>query len=258
MADRFQVIVWDLPGLGQSPEPLDGRYTLERMAQNLKAVLGLASGRPAILVGHSIGGMTILTLCRLFPELFTDSIAGIVLTNSTDRTPTKTSTAGGLMDALLRPVFVPLLHVVRWLSPLFWVSQWIGYFNGSAHIVAALTGFAGTQTRGQIERAAYLSTIARPSVLARGALAMAGYDEAETLRSVPVPILLVTGSLDRLTVPEASRAMSQKARHADLVRLAPAGHQGVWERHAEFSLALAAFVARSADGAKESPGSTAA
>jgi pimeloyl-ACP methyl ester carboxylesterase len=107
LAERFQIIVWDLPGLGKSPEPFDGHYSLERLAADLKAVIGLAGGRPAILVGHSIGGMTILTLCRLFPQLLGSSVAGIVLANSTDRTPTKTTTAAGLMDALLRPVWVP-------------------------------------------------------------------------------------------------------------------------------------------------------
>jgi pimeloyl-ACP methyl ester carboxylesterase len=187
--------------------------------------------------------MTILTLCQLFPELLGRSVSGIVLTNSTDRTPTKTATAAGLVDAL-RPLWVVLLYLVRFLWPVVWVGQWLGFLNGSAHIISALTGFAGKQTRGQIDRAAYLSARASPSVLARGVLAMFGYDEPDILRSIQIPVLVVTGNLDRLTVPEASAAMSQKAPRSDLVRLTPAGHQGIWEQHAQLAQAVVWFAAQ--------------
>jgi pimeloyl-ACP methyl ester carboxylesterase len=126
--------------------------------------------------------------------------------------------------------------------------QWLGYLNGSAHIETALTGFAGKQTRGQIDRAAYLSASARPSVVARGVIAMADYDEPLTLQSVPVPVLVVTANLDRMTIPEASLAMATKAPSAELVRLTPAGHQGIWEQHAQFGQTLIWFANRCLGG----------
>ena len=52
LADTFHVIVWDLPGLGRSLQPSDQDYSLDRMADDLAAVLaGTAGGRPAVLVG---------------------------------------------------------------------------------------------------------------------------------------------------------------------------------------------------------------
>jgi pimeloyl-ACP methyl ester carboxylesterase len=95
-----------------------------------------------------------------------------------------------------------------------------------------------------VDRAAYLSARANPSVLARGVLAMFGYDAPNVLRSIQIPVLIVTGNLDRLTIPEASAAMSQKAPRSDLVRLTPAGHQGIWEQHAQLTQALTWFASQ--------------
>ncbi len=36
LADRFRLVLWDLPGLGLSTQPADGRYSLEGMARDLR------------------------------------------------------------------------------------------------------------------------------------------------------------------------------------------------------------------------------
>ena len=65
LSDRFRVIVWDLPGLGLSKKPDDNNFALEKLAADLGTVLAAtAGGRPAILAGHSIGGMITLTFCK--------------------------------------------------------------------------------------------------------------------------------------------------------------------------------------------------
>src|SRR3954466_13770781 len=61
LAGRFRLVMWDLPGLGLSKQPRDGRYSLERMAGDMRAVLeATAKDRPVVLLGHSIGGMITL------------------------------------------------------------------------------------------------------------------------------------------------------------------------------------------------------
>jgi alpha/beta hydrolase family protein len=118
LADRFRLVLWDLPGLGLSRQPQDGRYSLERMAGDLRAVLDATAGnRPVVLVGHSIGGMTILTFCRLFPGLLGREVAGIVLVNTTYTMPLNTAFAGGLLGVLRSPVLVPLLYLTTCCGP---------------------------------------------------------------------------------------------------------------------------------------------
>jgi pimeloyl-ACP methyl ester carboxylesterase len=154
LARRFRVIAWDLPGLGQSKVQDTSDVSLSQMAQNLRVVLALA-GRPAILVGHSIGGMTIETLARDNPELFGREIAGVVLVNTTYTNPLETIVLSRLFKALRWPVIEPMMHLQIWLHPLAWLSSWQSYLSGSSHLAARL-GFSRGVTRSQLEHTTLL------------------------------------------------------------------------------------------------------
>src|SRR3712207_290597 len=91
LTDRFRLIVWDLPGLGRSTRPTNNDYSMEKLARDLEAVLGFAGNRPAILLGHSIGAMVILTFCRLFPAALGTRVAGLVLAHATYTNPMRTT-----------------------------------------------------------------------------------------------------------------------------------------------------------------------
>jgi pimeloyl-ACP methyl ester carboxylesterase len=245
LADRFRVVTWDLRGLGRSARPAGGPhggYALEAMAGDLAAVLDAAGGRPAVLVGHSIGGMVLLTFCRRFPERLGRDVAGLVLVNTTSTDPVRTTSFAPVFRALRGPLLVPLLYLVQGLWPAVWAANWLSYANGTAHLLAALSGFAGAQTRAQLELAARLSVRASPAVLAPGVRAMFAYDAEATLARLPVPVLVVTGDRDRVLVPEASARMRDAIPGAALVALAPAGHMALLEQHEAFGDALAAFA----------------
>ncbi len=72
-ADHMAVS-WDLRGHGESDTPPPGSYSREHALSDLRAVLD-AVGRPAILVGHSLGGYLSLAHALDCPE----DIAGLVL-----------------------------------------------------------------------------------------------------------------------------------------------------------------------------------
>jgi len=82
LSERFQVIAWDMPGLGHSQKPKEGDYSLERHARDLVAVIGVAAGQLAVLVGHSMGGMVLLTFCRLFPQHLGATVRGLALVDT--------------------------------------------------------------------------------------------------------------------------------------------------------------------------------
>ena len=241
LRDRFQVIVWDMPGLGHSQKPAHGDYSLERHAQDLEAVIGVAAGQPVMLVGHSMGGMVLLTFCRLFPQHLNATVRGLALVDTSYTNPIRTTTASGFMRAIQNPVLRPLLHVTAWLAPLVWVMSWLGYLNGSSHLIGMLVGFAGSQTRGQLDMATRYNPLAWPGVQARQALAMLRYDATAVLDALSVPTLVFTGHLDRLIVPETATFMSEHVPHAQLVRLEPAGHMAIFEAHQQLVSELATF-----------------
>lgn len=77
LAERWHVIVPDLPGAGGSP--LDGDMSLAEMAEKIQLVLdGLGVGR-ALLAGHSMGGYVALAFARQWPHM----VAGLSLVHST-------------------------------------------------------------------------------------------------------------------------------------------------------------------------------
>jgi len=201
------------------------------MAGDLEAVLGLAGSRPALLVGHSIGGMIMLTFCRLFPEALGPRVSGLVLTHTTYTNPVRTTKLRSFYAAIQKPVLEPLCHLMIWTAPLVWVMNFLSYLNGSLHQSNDSQVFCGTESRGQLDWICRFMIKAWPGVLARGMLGMFRYDATETLATIPVPALVVAGDKDVTTQPDASLVMAEAIPSAELVSLAPGKHMGLIEHH---------------------------
>ncbi len=246
LAPRFRLIVWDLPGLGLSSKPADNDYALDKLAGHLAAVLDLAGGKPAVLVGHSIGGMTSLTFCKLFPEALGSKVAGLVLIHTTPTNPVFTKKPTWLLPAIQKPLLEPLCWAVVGLSPVVWSLTLWSYVSGSAHRSNHKSLFAGTESRGQLEFSTRFIVKASPAVLARGTLAMFRYDATQVLPRVTVPTLVVAADQDITTIPEASKQIAAGVPGATLATLAPAKHLGLIEHHAEVSRLVEAFCDRHA------------
>ena len=243
LSGDFQLIVWDLPGLGKSTRPTNRDYSMENLSRDLEAVLELTGDRPAILLGHSIGGMITLTFCRLFPEALRARVRGIALVQTTYTNPVRTTKMASFFTALQRPVIVPLLHLTIWLSPLVWLSNWMSYLNGSAFLSTKSSGFAGTETWEELNFVTRFQLQASPAVLARGMFAMLRYDATAALKAIKVPALVVAGNRDPVCAPEASERMQRDIPGAQMVRLAPAKHMGLIEHHAHFAKIVNQFSA---------------
>src|ERR1700758_1353781 len=224
LSGDFQLIVWDLPGLGRSTRPANRDYSMENLSRDLEAVLRLACDRPAVLLGHSIGGMITLTFCRLFPEALRARVRAIALVQTTYTNPVRTTNMAGLFTALERPVIVPLMHLTIWLSPLVWLSNWMSYLNGSAFLSTKSSGFAGTETWEELNFVTRFQLQASPAVLARGMFAMLRYDATGVLKDINVPALVLAGDRDSVCKPEASESMHWDIPGAKLTQLAPAKH----------------------------------
>jgi pimeloyl-ACP methyl ester carboxylesterase len=242
MGERYRLVLWDLPGLGHSTRPTPPDYSLAMMARALDTILTFLGPRPVVLVGHSIGGMILLTLGRLFPATLR-RVGGMVLAHTTYTNPVRTTAKHRLYTALQQPVLEPLLQLAIWLSPVLWLLTVLSYLNGSAHASTARQSFAGTQTRQQVQFVTRCLLHTSPAVLAHGMLGMLRYDATTTLATLDVPVLLVAGDQDTTTVPAASTFMRAAIPGAQLTTLTPAKHQGLLEHHAQFAEAVAAFAA---------------
>ena len=241
LSSRFRLILWDLPGLGRSAATPGEAINLEAFAADLRTVMSLAGGAPVVLVGHSIGGMTIQTLARNHPELFGREISGVVLLNTTYTNPLKTMILSSLAQALRFPLIEPVMRLTILLQPLAWLSTWQSYLNGTSHLANRI-GFGTHVTRSQLEHVTLLATRNPPGNIQRGNLAMFRWDATGALASLPVPVLIVGGDLDIVTKPEASRDMHADAPQSRLRVVEGANHMGFLERPDVYNPLIAEFV----------------
>jgi pimeloyl-ACP methyl ester carboxylesterase len=229
LEERFRIIVWDLPGLGQSRGPANGDFRLEKMADDLAAVVQATDCRQAILVSHSIGGMITQTFCRLHPQMLNQQVAGIVLLHTTYTNPLNTAFGRTLWKTIEKPVIVPLCHLTIWLAPLAWLSNWQSFLNGNLHLSTRLSSFSGRQTWSHLHEAAWLAAKAWPGVVGRGNLAMLSFDEQQTLPKIDSPVLVVAAQHDRMTCPDASDRLATLLPHS-LETAVRAGHLSFYEQ----------------------------
>lgn len=234
----MQVITWDLPGLGRST--LRGTLTLAHLAQSLKCVMALAGDRPVVLVGHSIGGMTLQTLVRDEPGFVETRVAGLVLLNTTYTNPLRTMILSPLMRTLQRPVLIPVMHLVRWLQPLIWLIGWQSYLSGSAHMAQRL-GFGPDVTRSQLDHTTLLVTRNAPGVQARGNLAMFRWHADDAVSKVDVPTLVVCGDRDIVTLPSAGVHIAAVA-DGEAVVVERANHMGPVEQASCYNRIIGDFI----------------
>jgi pimeloyl-ACP methyl ester carboxylesterase/CRP-like cAMP-binding protein len=68
VARRYRCVAVDLPGYGSS-ERLAGRTTIDRYVDLLAKLIQELTDSPAVLIGHSMGGMISATLALRYPQL---------------------------------------------------------------------------------------------------------------------------------------------------------------------------------------------
>jgi pimeloyl-ACP methyl ester carboxylesterase len=237
----YHLVLMDHAGLGKSKRPANGDYSLEKLAADLDAVIESANAIDPVLWGHSMGGFTILTYCKLFPEKL-GRINAIILEHTTYTNPTKTSVLSGLLRALQNPVLKPLCWLMIAFSPLLWISKWMSYLNGNSLIMTRLMTFAGTQTPRQLDFTSLLSTMAAPAITGRGVLGMFEYDATHFLPHIDLPTLVIGADADKLTTLGASITMKQNIPDAELLVLSPAGHMGFVEQHQHVNSSVFKFL----------------
>lgn len=103
----IRMVFYDLRGHGLSGRAKSVTYTIPQLAHDLRHIIDtLARDRPVVLVGHSMGGMTILKFAQLYPEFLAERIAGVSLL---------ATAAGNVADAgLAALVDNPVVTSVAW------------------------------------------------------------------------------------------------------------------------------------------------
>jgi pimeloyl-ACP methyl ester carboxylesterase len=240
----YRMVFYDQPGHGRSGKLDHGEYSLERLGHGLKRVIDeTVPDGPIVLIGHSMGGMTIMALAELYPDLFGERVKGVVLV----------STSAGKLDEvnLGMPDFVarfskPLMPVVigggkltsgvvdsirRASTDLAWLLT-RRYGFGSVPPSRALVSYVEkmNSTTGTEVVARYLRTI----------YTHARYPALEALKRTRA--LVICGEDDKLTPMEHSAEICRILPDASFVAVPGAGHVALLERPDIVNAALLDFL----------------
>ncbi|WP_435200740.1 alpha/beta fold hydrolase [Janibacter sp. GS2] len=101
---HLRVVSYDQPGHGHSTSGRDRSVTLLDLGATLREVLAeTVPDGDLVLAGHSMGGMTVMALGRVAPDLVRGRVRGVALVGTAAHLPGRRSIRGeGLVMALLR------------------------------------------------------------------------------------------------------------------------------------------------------------
>ncbi|GAB0101595.1 alpha/beta hydrolase [Nocardia sp. JMUB6875] len=244
-AGEYRVIAYDVRGHGES-EAGTAPLTTDQLADDLADVLDavLKPGQRAVLVGHSLGGMTIQAWAGRYPQRVRRQLLAVLMTN----------TAAG--DLIAETTVVPFFN--RGLVKLPFV---VGLLGLSAPIVFPPIAPVRWLFRRQIMSLASTGDIADfaqnivrscpARVRGRFGTLLSYLDVGRGAANLTVPTTVIAGSADDMTPPvHAERIVEMLTAAGSLAgfKTLPTGHLGNVEAYREFNDELA-LVAASAFGA---------
>ncbi len=213
LSRRFRCIAVDLPGYGESP-PLRERATIGRYAQIIGRLITGLSEHPAVLVGHSMGGMISATLALQIPQLV-------------DRMVLLCPTISGRLSFWINTFVSPITMLERF--PLF--SRLLALLEPSMlYVTDSLMKPASFAERSAISEADYLRLRAdarRPGqgrVRAECFVAMRNQDLSGRLLVSETPALVIWGAEDNTVPLRDAGVIADEWRSADLRIVPKAGH----------------------------------
>jgi len=245
---RTRMVFYDQRSHGRSGRAPSEGASIDQLGRDLDAVLAdLAPSGQVVLVGHSMGGMTIMALVDQHPEYFGRRVVGVaLLSTSTGRLAEVTLGLPALLAKLRAPIVPLLLRGARSRAALVERSRKIG--SDIAWLLTRRYSFASKDVSpALVEYVGQMIAATPVDVIADFYPALHSHDKLASLGALrDVETLILVGEKDLLTPVEHSRAMAAELSSAELVVVEAAGHLAMMERAPLVNLRLRAFLHRAA------------
>ncbi len=243
-----RLVFWDQRSHGRSGRSDPDLVSIDQLGADLHAVMtATAPGdQPVVLVGHSMGGMTVLALADQHPELFGDKVIGAVLIS----TAATTVDPVAWLPAPLRPAARRAMPSMMSGASKGLMADVVELGRQSASDIAFLgtrhIAFGDSKVSPTVVD--FLERIIRGTpidVIADFYVALVGHEKRHALKVLSaIPVLVMTGSKDRLVDPKLSADIAASIRDSELVTLRGAGHVVILERPNEINEGIAGLVNR--------------
>ena len=236
-----RLVFYDLRGHGLSQPKGDSKYTIETLASDFHAVIEDAGLQEVVIVGHSVGGMIALQLCKQRPELVGSTIVGLGLVNTTHRPAVETIFGGAAVVRLERLARRPLDFVGKRTQTIDQLRKVVRPSDAIFWGVAFAAFGPGASAR-QVDFTYDMLAETPSDVIFDLIKCYRDFEVTENLADIDIPALVFTGTHDKLCVPEASEYLAEHLPRSELVTFDGCGHMTMLERHSEFGGILARFL----------------
>jgi pimeloyl-ACP methyl ester carboxylesterase len=247
--ETYRCVLVDQRGHGRSGPAAAGDYSLESMAKDLKTVLDeVTPDGPVVLMGHSMGGMVIMSFAELFPKEFGGRVAAVVLANTAAAELVKAA-AAGLGAQLGKVVTSAFLRVARDPRRVYRIrARALSGRGDLAFTAARVTNFGPKASPALVDYVAKVAARAPVEVWSDLLGSLVEMDLSHALAHITVPALVIVGDVDRLTPPASALAIKRMLPNGRMVVFKGSGHCTMLERHAEFNRVVDGFVAEALGG----------
>jgi pimeloyl-ACP methyl ester carboxylesterase len=244
-----RLVLYDQRSHGRSGRSRPEHCTIDQLGRDLASVVEQTCvDRPAILVGHSMGGMAIMALAHQRPEWFGSRITGAALISTSagglDHVSFGLPGAPGRALQRLSPAIVATLaRAPRLVERGRRAGSDIGF------VVTRRLGFGRPVPDEYVDFTDEMLASTPIEVVADFFPDFAVHDKFQALGALErIPTVVLGGSEDAITPVTHTRRIAEALPSAELVELPGVGHMTPLEAADEVDEALAKLLQRATDG----------
>jgi len=245
LRDAARLVFYDQRSHGASGRSPREHSTIDQLGADLETILrAVAPDGPVVLVGHSMGGMTILALADRSPQLFTERIVGVGLIGTAAGAFAETVFGiPGVVGRALRPVAPGVIRMANRRAALLESGRRTG--SDLAYLLTRRFAFGGDVPPSLVDFMERMVAHTPVEVMTEYFDTFLSHDKLAALDVLrDIETLVLCGDKDALTPPKNSRVMADALPDAELLLVPGAGHMVILERPAVVNGALRRLVDR--------------
>jgi pimeloyl-ACP methyl ester carboxylesterase len=241
-----RLVFWDQRAHGRSQRGPSGSHHIDQLGFDLRAVIDTAApSGPLLLVGHSMGGMTVMSYAAHHGEQFSERVIGTALL---------ATSSGSIAEAQLG-LPAPIAKIAHRLAPILapTLIRQSALIEASRQRVSDLSRILtqrysfGSEVPPEVAQFTFDMINQTPvDVVGEFLPTFDAHDKRDALATLMGrEVLVMVGRSDKMTPPDHSFEIVRRVPHAELVVLSSTGHMLMLERPVEVNRELLELLDRS-------------
>ncbi len=237
-------VFYDQRSHGRSSRSEADRCRIPQLADDLAMILTELTGdEPVVLIGHSMGGMTIMHLAQTRPQLFERKVVGVALFSTAAGGMADHSPVRAIPGRAFSKIVQPLLAGVNRVPALIETTRKAGSDLG--YVVTKRFAFDSDVPASYVEYVSEMLAGTPLDVVADFYPAFAELDEYVAFPTLGLVETLIIGGADDAITPIAhTDRMVELLPHTETITVPHCGHLGMIEHAGVFNDALDGLLRR--------------